>query len=65
MTSKLLAGVRVEAASGAPDHLRVFRDRMAEAGIRVKIPRNKAAHKAPEPVRVAGTPLSELIAKGR
>lgn len=65
MTTKQLVGVRVNKDGGAPDHLRAFRDRMADAGIRVNLPHNKAAHTPPDPVKISGQPLSELIVEGR
>lgn len=48
-----------------PDHLRVFRDRMAEAGIRVRLPVDREAYTLPELERLHGKLVSEIIVDTR
>ena len=55
--------------SAAPEviteDLAVFARRMAEAGVRVRLPSAGAGYELPEPWRIEGEPLSETVIRAR
>lgn len=63
-----MLGTRVVSApvgENTPDHLRVFRDRMADAGIRVRLPQQSKLYKLPELVKLPGKRVSDYILEAR
>lgn len=57
--------VAVPTQGRTPDHLRVFRDRMAEAGVRVRLPVDREAYTPPELEPLPGKPVSTIIVENR
>ncbi|MBV9108577.1 MAG: hypothetical protein JO306_04120 [Gemmatimonadetes bacterium] len=50
-----------EKTRGAPEDLLIFRARMDEYGVRVRLPTTSAGYQLPEPIKVQGEPLGDTV----
>lgn len=50
-----------EKTTGAPEDLLIFRARMDECGVGVRLPTTGAGYQLPEPIEVQGEPLSDTV----
>jgi hypothetical protein len=48
-----------------PEDLRYFRDRMAERGITVRLPKLDGTYKLPRPMKIKGESLSDTVIRMR
>jgi hypothetical protein len=54
-----------ERTKGAPEDLLIFRARMDECGVKVRLPSAGAGYHLPEPIEIAGEPLSDTVIRLR
>jgi hypothetical protein len=50
---------------GVPEDLAVFQQRMADCGIKVRLPTAGADYPLPEPIHIEGESLSETVIRQR